>query len=85
MIIPWQELSADALAALVDEYCIRENGCSDLEEPLLECREQIQHQLRRGNLVILYTPNNPNQVASLVPADRLDERELEAVGDPSDQ
>lgn len=76
MVIPWQELSADALAALIDEYCIRENGRSDFEEPLADCREQVHRQLRQGNMVILYTPNDPNQVASLVPAERLDEKEL---------
>jgi len=37
--------------------------------------------LAEGRLLVLYTPYNPNQVAALVPADQLGEKEKAAVYD----
>lgn len=76
MVIPPDQLSAEALQALVDEYCIRENGGMDVEDPLASCREQVARAVARGQLAVLYTPYNPNQIATLVPADRLDDNEV---------
>jgi uncharacterized protein YheU (UPF0270 family) len=71
MIITPDQLSAEALDALVEEYCLREHGCNDTEEPLGTRKSEIRRQVARGEMVILYTPNNPNQVATLVPRERL--------------
>lgn len=79
MIIPPESLSAEARQGLVDEYCMRETGSNETEEPLRECREAVEKALRDGRLLVLYTPFNPNQVAALVPADRLGDAE-KAVG-----
>lgn len=76
MLITADQLSPEALEALVEEYCLREHGCNDTEEPLGERKSQVRRQLDLGEIVILYTPNNPNQVATLVPRGRLDSREL---------
>lgn len=71
MIIRPDQLSPEALDALVEEYCLREHGCNDTEDPLAERKSHIRRQVIQGDMAILYTPNNPNQVATLVPRDRL--------------
>lgn len=76
MLISPDQLSPDALDALVEEYCLREHGCNDTEEPLGTRKTEIRRQVTRGDMVILYTPNNPNQVATLVPRERLQDAEL---------
>lgn len=76
MVIPPDQLSVEALEALVEEYCLRESGSMDTEDPLAACRSQVAKAVAAGQLVVVHTPYNPNQVASLVPADRLDENEI---------
>lgn len=85
MVIPPDQLSAEALEALIEEYCLRESASMDTEDPLAACRSQVVKAVARGQLVIVHTPHNPNQVASLVPADRLDENEIPEAqhGDPA--
>ena len=85
MVIPPDQLSADALEALIEEYCLRESGVTDIEDPLASCREQVARAVARGQLAVLYTPYNPNQVATLVPAERLDDNEVPDTqqGDPA--
>lgn len=75
MLIPLEELSSEAVEGLIDEYCTREQCGNDPEEPLSAFRERIERALYKGHLVVMYTPHNPNQVATLVPADQLDEKE----------
>ena len=79
MIIPLESLSAEARRGLVDEYCMRENGSNETEDPLDDCRRGVDKALAEGRLLVLYTPYNPNQVAALVPADQLGEREKAEV------
>lgn len=81
MIIPLESLSAEARQGLVDEYCMRESGCNETEEPLRECRQAVEKALGDGRMLVLYTPYNPNQVAALVPADQLGDAEKAAVHD----
>lgn len=76
MVIPPDQLSADALEALIEEYCIQESGGTDVEDPLASCREQVARAVARGQLVVLHTPYDPNQVATLVPAAQLDDNEV---------
>jgi len=73
VIIPTEQLSPDALEGLIEEYCIREHGLNETESPLGERKDQVRELVRRGEVVVLYTPNNPNQVAALVRRDALDE------------
>ncbi|WP_227519754.1 YheU family protein [Mangrovitalea sediminis] len=79
MIIPLDQLSDDALNGLIEEYCIREHGLNETESPLTERKATILAALRRGEVVVLYTPNNPNQVATLVNRDQLGDRDLAAL------
>ncbi|TDT38563.1 uncharacterized protein UPF0270 [Halospina denitrificans] len=79
MIIPLESLSDEARQGLVDEYCMRENGSNETEDPLEACRQGVEKALSEGRLLVLYTPYNPNQVAALVPADQLGEKEKAEV------
>jgi len=81
MIISLESLSDEARQGLVDEYCMRENGSNETEDPLDTCRQGVEKALAEGRLLVLYTPYNPNQVAALVPADQLGEKEKAAVYD----
>ncbi|MFE8072344.1 YheU family protein [Marinobacteraceae bacterium S3BR75-40.1] len=72
MIIPIEMMSREALEGLVEEYCTREHGCNDTEEPFKERKEKLLKQLESGEVVILSTPNNPNQVATLVSREELE-------------
>ena len=83
MLIPRDALSDEALDGLVEEYCIREHGCNEVEDPLQAHKAAVYRRLGSGDLVIMHTPNNPNQVAALVPQSRLDEyARLEEEQDP---
>lgn len=54
MFIPWQKLSDEALAELVDSYCTQLHGlCSDEAfESLHSRREQVMQALKEKRLVI---------------------------------
>lgn len=55
MIIPYQELSPDALQALVEEFVTR-NGTDygNCETSLTEKVQQVVQQLEKGEAVIIY-------------------------------
>jgi len=81
VIIPADALSADALDGLIEEYCMREHGCNEIDSPLAAHKDYVTGKLKSGELLVMYTPNNPNQVASLVTRQQLQEYEqLEAQG-----
>ena len=69
MVIPYQQLSDEALNNLIDEYCMRDWGLNDVEEPLEDRRIQIVSALKNGLLVVLYSEFN--QSASLTQAELL--------------
>lgn len=69
MIIPYQQLSDDAINNLIDEYCMRDWGLNDVESPLEGRRSQVVTALKNGKLVVLYSEFN--QSASLTQADLL--------------
>ncbi|TVP59867.1 MAG: hypothetical protein EA349_02305 [Halomonadaceae bacterium] len=71
MLIPADSLSAEALEGLVEEYCMREHGCNEVDSPLAAHKNYVHGKLRNGELLVMYTPNNPNQVASLVSREQL--------------
>ncbi|MFD2230958.1 YheU family protein [Alkalimarinus sediminis] len=69
MIIPHDQLSEDAINNLIDEYCMRDWGINETEEPLESRRSQVTQALKSGQLVVLYSEYN--QSASLTQADLL--------------
>lgn len=69
MVIPYEQLSHDAINNLIDEYCMRDWGLNDVEDPLENRRNQVTAALKSGKLVVLYSEYN--QSASLTQADLL--------------
>lgn len=56
MIIPWQEISADALSNLIREFVLREGTDYGENEVSLEQKiEQVKTQLKRGEAVIVFS------------------------------
>lgn len=56
MIIPWQQLSPDALNNLIESFVLREG--TDYGEQTFSLQEkvaQVHQQLERGEVVILYS------------------------------
>lgn len=55
MIIPFQELSADALQGLIEEFINREGtDYGEVEYSLADKVAQVQHQLQAKEVVIVY-------------------------------
>jgi len=73
VIIPYQQLSEDALDGLIKEYCLRDWGLNESESPLGERYRQVRQALVQGALVVLYSEHF--ETASLVPKDQLDLQE----------
>ncbi len=58
MIIPFEQISPDALQALVEEFITREGTDYGWEEVSLATKvEQVRQQLRRGEVVIVFDPS----------------------------
>jgi len=56
MIIPWQQLSTEALDGIVLEFILREGTDYGYEEVSLEQKKQdVLEQLKAGDIVILYS------------------------------
>lgn len=56
MIIPWQEISADALSNLIREFVLREGTDYGENEVSLEQKiEQVKIQLKQGEAVIVFS------------------------------
>ena len=69
MVIPYDQLSEEAINSLIDDYCMRDWGLNETEEPLESRRSQVKMALNSGKLVVLYSEYN--QSASLTQADLL--------------
>lgn len=55
MIIPYQQVSPDALRGLIEEFITREGTDYGWEETSLERKvQQVQAQLERGDVVIVF-------------------------------
>ncbi|MGD8175374.1 YheU family protein [Marinimicrobium sp. ARAG 43.8] len=55
MIIPYQQLSADALRGLIEEFITREGTDYGWEETSLERKvQQVHTQVERGEVVIVF-------------------------------
>ena len=55
MIIDPKELSNEAVNNLVDEYCLRDWGLNESEEPFENKQQQVKTALMSGLLVIIYS------------------------------
>jgi len=56
MLIPWQQISADALQSLAESFVLRDGTDYGAEEiPLTVKTEQVLQLIRRGEVVILYS------------------------------
>lgn len=70
IVVPWRELSPDALLGVIDEYVTREGteyGASDV--PLETKRAQVRRQLEEGEVVVLFDAKT--QTTNIVTADSL--------------
>lgn len=66
MKIPWNQLSAEALRGLVEEYITREGTDYGHQEVSLERKvEQVMAQLRDGTAIVSYDPET--DTATIVP------------------
>ena len=55
MIVPWQQLAADTLQNLIEEFVTRDGtDYGESEIPLTTRVEQVQRQLRSGEVVIWF-------------------------------
>lgn len=55
MIIDPQQLSAEAINNLVDEYCLRDWGLNESEDPLEQRQQHVKKALAEGQVVIIYS------------------------------
>ncbi|GGC07056.1 UPF0270 protein [Marinobacterium zhoushanense] len=70
MIIPWQQLSPDALRGLIEEFVTRDGTDYGESEVSLERRvEQVQARLRSGEAVLLFSESTAE--CSIVARDRV--------------
>lgn len=57
MIIPFEQLSADALQGLIEDFVTRDGTDYGEYEVSLSVRvEQVQRQLKQGSVVIVFDP-----------------------------
>ena len=55
MIIPYEQLSTDALQGLIEEFITREGTDYGIEEVSLSSKtEQVKHQLKRREVVVVF-------------------------------
>ena len=68
VVVPWQALSDEALAGVIEEFVTREGTEYGASEVTLEdkCR-QVRDQLDRGDVVITY--DDESLTSSIAPAD----------------
>lgn len=58
VIIPFEQLSSDALEGLVQEFILREGTDYGVQEVSLEAKQaQIVGQLKSGRIVVVFDPN----------------------------
>lgn len=75
MLIPYQRLSREALAAIIDEYILREGtDYGSREKSLDEKRTRLRTQLERGEVVISFDARTNS--CTMVPA-----RDADATSD----
>lgn len=70
MIVPWQDIAADTLDNLLEEYVSRDGtDYGEQEVPMATRVMQMRNLLRRGDVVIWY--DEPTETISLFPKDQI--------------
>jgi hypothetical protein len=73
MIIPWQELAADTLDNLIEEFVSRDGtDYGEQEYSLVDKVAQVRAALARGDAVLLFSERSG--LCNIVPADQVSER-----------
>lgn len=54
--VPWQSLSAEALAGVIDDFVLREGTDYGAEYSLAAKRDQVRAQLERGEAQVVFDP-----------------------------
>lgn len=75
MIIPHEQLSADALRGLMEEFITREGTDYGWETSLERKVEQVKAQIQRGEVVIVFDP--ATETVSLLTRQQAQEAERE--------
>lgn len=56
MIVPWQQISKDALNGIIEEFIMREGTDYGEQEASLEKKKQdLLNQLQTGHIVLVYS------------------------------
>ena len=59
MNIPFQELAAETLTAIIEEFISREGTDYGVHETSLETKvQQVMNQLKRGEIVVTFDPES---------------------------
>lgn len=77
MIIPHEQLSADALRGLMEEFITREGTDYGWETSLERKVEQVRAQIERGDVVIVFDP--ATETVSLLSRQQAREAERDAA------
>ncbi len=61
MIIPWQEVSKDALDSIIEEFVMREGtDYGEVEISFEDKKQQVLKQLQVGEIVLVYSELHEN-------------------------
>ncbi|MCC1497924.1 YheU family protein [Alcanivorax sp. 1008] len=72
MIVPWQDIPAESLQNLIEEFVSRDGtDYGEREIPLTTRVDQVREQLRRGKVVIWF--DEATETISLFDAERIPE------------
>lgn len=72
MIVPWQQLSAEALNGIIEEFIMREGtDYGELEVSLQTKKNQLIQQLQQNKIVLVYS--ELHETVNLMPADTFKE------------
>jgi uncharacterized protein YheU (UPF0270 family) len=68
MIVPWQQLSTEALNGIIEEFIMREGtDYGELEVSLQTKKDQLIQQLQQNKIVLVYS--ELHETVNLMPAD----------------
>lgn len=78
MIIPFQQISADALQGLIEEYVSRDGTDYGVQEVSLESKtDQVKRQLQRGEVVVVF--DELSETASILTQKEADQAERDQM------
>lgn len=58
MLIPYTELSPEALDDLIAQYITQEHGLNDIEDPVTTYHDEVRQSLVEGKLVVVYSQSS---------------------------